>query len=43
MNDRIAEAASHLREILRQALPSDDQLIIEHVREALSLLEATNG
>jgi len=33
------EAASHLRVALVQILPTDDQIIMGHVREALSLLE----
>lgn len=37
------EAASHLRVALVQALPSDDQIIIGHVRDALALLETNHA
>jgi len=36
----ISEAASHLRIALSQMIPSDDQIIAEHIREALKLLES---
>jgi len=36
----LKEAASHLRSALVQALPSDDRIIIEHIREALKILES---
>lgn len=32
----IDESASHLRVALSQALPEDDQIILAHVRSALS-------
>lgn len=35
----IEQAASHLRVALLQATPSDDQIILGHVRDALELLE----
>jgi len=33
------EAASHLRVALAQTLPTDDQIIMGHVKDALALLE----
>ncbi len=37
--NRIQEAASELRVALAQTIPSDDQVIVGHVREALRMLE----
>lgn len=37
------DAASHLRVALSQALPSDDQIIIGHMRDALALLEGRHA
>jgi hypothetical protein len=34
----VNEARSHLKAVLIQAIPSDDSIIIEHVREAYRLL-----
>ena len=36
----IAEARAHLGAALAQALPSDDQIIMQHVRDAHDLLMA---
>jgi hypothetical protein len=36
-------AKSHLRVALVQALPSDDQIIIGHIRSALEALEGAEG
>jgi hypothetical protein len=38
-HDPLAHAASHLRVALSQSIPSDDQVILDHVREALRILE----
>ena len=38
MTDRILEAIGELGAAISQSLPSDDQMIMEHVREALRLL-----
>lgn len=35
----VAQAVTHLRLALAQALPTDDLIIIGHVRDALTLLE----
>lgn len=37
--NRISDARYHLRSILLQVSDTDDKIIIEHVRHALSLLE----
>lgn len=38
--DRIEEAFGHLAGALMQSIPSDDQIIIGHMREAHDLLQA---
>lgn len=38
--DRIEEAFAHLAGALMQAIPSDDQIIIGHMRDAHDLLQA---
>jgi hypothetical protein len=38
--DRIEEAFGHLAGALMQAIPSDDQIIIQHMQEAHDLLRA---
>jgi len=38
--DRIEEAFGHLAGALMQAIPSDDQIIIGHMRDARDLLQA---
>jgi hypothetical protein len=38
--DRIEEAFGHLAGALMQAIPSDDQIIIGHMRDAHNLLQA---
>lgn len=39
LETRMAEAASHLRTALLQSAPSDDQIILGHVGDALRLLD----
>lgn len=38
--DRIEEAFAHLAGALTQSIPSDDQIIIGHMRDAHDLLRA---
>lgn len=37
---RLDDAISHLTTALRQALPTDDAIIVGHMRDALALLRA---
>jgi len=41
LRNTILDAASHLRTALMQSLPSDDQIISRHMRDALAALESS--